>query len=138
MNRVVLDTHIIVSALLVPSGTQASVLLRALRGPNPLYVSQPVLAEYDEVLRRPRLKLQPRQIDEALAAIHKVAKLVAPAQTLSVSADESDNRFLECAEAAEADYLVTGNTRHFPHIYKTTKIVTGRQFLDMLAGSGKP
>lgn len=138
MNRVVLDTNIIVSALLVPSGTQASVLLLALRGPNALYVSQPVLAEYDEVLRRPRLKLQPRQIDEALAAIRKVAKLVAPAQTLSVSADESDNRFLECAEAAEADYLVTGNTRHFPHIYKTTKIVTGRQFLDMLAGSEKP
>jgi len=102
MNRVVLDTNIIVSALLVPAGTQASVLLLALREPNALYVSQPVLAEYDEVLRRPRLKLQPRQIDEALAAIRKVARLVAPTQTLSVSADESDNRFLECAEAAEA------------------------------------
>jgi hypothetical protein len=71
-----------------------------------------VLAEYDEVLRRPRLKLQQRQIDEALAAIRKVANLVAPAQTLSVSADESDNRFLECAEAAEADYLVTGISAH--------------------------
>ena len=114
MNRVVLDTNIIVSALLVPSGTQASVLLLALRRPNAIYVSEPVLAEYNEVLRRPRLKLQPRQIDEALAAIRKVANLVAPTKTLSVSADESDNRFLECAEAAEADYLVTGNTRHFP------------------------
>jgi putative PIN family toxin of toxin-antitoxin system len=138
MNRVVLDTNIIVSALLVPSGTQASVLLLALREPNALYVSQSVLAEYNEVLSRPRLKLQPRQIDEALAAIRKVANLVAPTKTLSVSADKSDNRFLECAEAAEADYLVTGNTRHFPHIHKTTKIVTGRQFLDMLAGSEKP
>jgi putative PIN family toxin of toxin-antitoxin system len=86
MSRVVLDTNIIVSALLVPSGTQTSVLLLALRAPNTLYVSQPVLAEYDEVLRRPRLKLQPRQIDEALATIRKVANFVAPAQTLSVSA----------------------------------------------------
>jgi hypothetical protein len=76
-------------------------------------------------LRRPRLKLQTRQIQEALAAIRKVAHFIMPTQTLSVSAHESDNRFLECAEAARADYLVTGNTRHFPQSHKTTKIVTG-------------
>lgn len=73
MNRVVLDTNVIVSALLVPTGTQAAVLSLALRGHFVLYVSSPVLAEYEEVLRRPRLKLQPRQIDTALAAIRKVA-----------------------------------------------------------------
>jgi putative PIN family toxin of toxin-antitoxin system len=57
MTRVVLDTNVIVSALLVPSGTQASILLLALRGDIALYISPPVLAEYEEVLRRPRLKL---------------------------------------------------------------------------------
>lgn len=41
-------------------------------------------------------------------------------------------------QAAAADYLVTGNTRHFPRIHKTTKIVTGRQFLDILAQPEKP
>ena len=56
MNRVVLDTNIIVSALLVPAGTQASVLLLALEGQIALYISHTVLAEYEEVLRRPRLK----------------------------------------------------------------------------------
>ena len=137
MNRVVLDTNIIVSALLVPAGTQASVLLLALKGQIALYISHAVLAEYEEVLRRPRLKLQTRQIQEALAAIRKVAHFIMPTQTLSVSAHESDNRFLECAEAARADYLVTGNTRHFPQSHKTTKIVTGRQFLDILAESGQ-
>src|ERR1700675_587141 len=98
MNGVVLDTNIIVSALLVPAGTQAAVLLLALRGQVALYISSPVLDEYEEVLRRPRLKLQPREIQEALAAIRKVAQLVARTQTLSISSHESDNRFLECAE----------------------------------------
>lgn len=138
MNRVVFDTNVIVSAVLVPSGTQASALLLALREQIAMYVSPPVLAEYDEVLRRPRLKLQPRQIEAALAAIRAIAHRVDPTHRLSVSTHESDNRFLECAEAAAADYLVTGNIRHFPHTHKRTKIVTGRQFLDILAQPEKP
>jgi len=137
MNRVVLDTNIIVSALLAPSGTQASLLLLALRGHIALYVSPPVLEEYQEVLYRPRLKLQPRQIDAALAGIRKVAHLVEPTHTVSLSPHESDNRFLECAEAARADYLVTGNTRHFPRRHKETEIVAGRRFLDILSESEK-
>jgi hypothetical protein len=52
-----------------------------------------VLGEYEEVLRRPRLKLQPQQIEEALAAIRNVAQLVSRTQTLSISAHESDNRW---------------------------------------------
>jgi putative PIN family toxin of toxin-antitoxin system len=135
MTRVVLDTNIIVSALLVPSGTQAAVLLLALRGDVSLYVSLPVLAEYAEVLRRPSFKFQSRQVDTALADIRKVAHLIGPAKTLFISTHESDNRFLECAEAAEVDYLVTGNARHFPQTHKRTKIVTGRRFLDILAES---
>ena len=137
MSRVVLDTNIIVSAMLVPSGTQAAVLLLALRGDIALYVSSPVLAEYAEVLRRPRFKLQPLQVETVMASIRRVAHLIEPAQTLSISTHESDNRFLECAAAAEADYLVTGNARHFPQTYDRTRIVTGRRFLDILAESEK-
>lgn len=134
MILVVLDTNIIVSALLVPAGTQASILLLALRGHIAIAVSPSILAEYEEVLHRPRLKLQPRRVKSALAAIRKVAQLVEPTQTLSLSTHESDNRFLECAEAAHADYLVTGNTKHFPKSHKETTVVTGRQFLDILSG----
>jgi putative PIN family toxin of toxin-antitoxin system len=135
MIRVVLDTNVIVSALLVPHGTQASVLLLALLGHIALYVSRSVLNEYEEVLRRPRLKLQPKSIDAALASIRRVAHLVEPTQTVSISSHESDNRFLECAQTAEANYIVTGNTRHFPQRHGETRTVTGRQFLDILAES---
>ena len=87
-----------VSALLVPAGTQASVLLLALRGDIALYVSSPVLAEYEDGLRRLRFKLQPHRIDTALQAIRKVWHLVEPVNTIAISTHEADNRFLECAE----------------------------------------
>lgn len=81
MNRVVLDTNV-VSALLVPAGTQASVLLLAFRGSIALCVSAPVMEEYEEVLRRPRLKLQPRAIDTALRDIRRVDTSSTPPRRL--------------------------------------------------------
>ena len=48
---------------------------------------------------------------------------------LTVSSDDSDNRFLECADAASADFLITGNRRHFPDNHGITKILTAREFL---------
>lgn len=54
---------------------------------------------------------------------------ITPTHTLQESPDETDNPFLECAEAASADYLVTGNIKHFPLEFKTTRIVTPAQLL---------
>ena len=76
MIRVVLDTNVIVSALLVPNGTQASVLLLALRGNVSLVVSSAILSGYESVLRRSRFKLAPSRVDAALDAIRAVAELV--------------------------------------------------------------
>lgn len=59
--------------------------------------------------------------------------LVIPTSTVAESSDEPDNRFLECAEAAKADYLVTRHAKHFPQTHMETEIVTGRRFLDILA-----
>jgi predicted nucleic acid-binding protein len=57
---------------------------------------------------------------------------IAATTSVTSSSDESDNRFLECAEAAQADYLVSGNTRHFPKKWKQTSIVTPRQLIQAL------
>jgi predicted nucleic acid-binding protein len=73
--------------------------------------------------------------DESLSyskLITEEATLVKPDKSLRISKDEADNRFYECAEAAEAEYLVTGNVKHFPRDHKTTRIVTARQMLDIL------
>lgn len=131
--RVVLDTNILVSALMKPEGREALVLLLAVRGQLELYVSPAVLTEYEKVLHRPKLKLNPREIEAALANVGKVGRLVNPARTLKLSGDESDNRFYECAQAAQADCIVTGNAKHFRQDLPPTKIVNARQLLELLA-----
>jgi predicted nucleic acid-binding protein len=60
-----------------------------------------------------------------------VAILVNPTRTLAVSGDESDNRFLECAEAADVDYLVTGNKRDFPAQWKRTAVIGARELVEL-------
>jgi len=58
--------------------------------------------------------------------------LVHPVHTVTASPDESDNRFLECAETIDAEFLITGNKRHFPKAWKGTKIVNAREFLEQV------
>ena len=48
---------------------------------------------------------------------------------IDAASDEDDNRFLECAFSAEANYLITGNLRHYPDICGITRIVNARRFL---------
>ena len=127
--RVVLDTNVVVSALIKPDGLEERVLRLALSGHLILYASPAIFAEYVAVLARPKLKLKQDEIEIVLAELRKASTLVKPTQPVSAAADESDNRFLECAEAADADYIVTGNKRHFPEQWKRTKIVNARYIL---------
>jgi putative PIN family toxin of toxin-antitoxin system len=129
----VLDTNVVVSALLKPQGLEDQVLRLGLVGKARLCVSPAVLAEYVLVLSRPKFKLQSQEVNSALSKLQQASTVVHPAFALKLCRHEPDNRFLECAEAAASDYLVTGNTRHFPREYKNTKVVTARQFLELLA-----
>ena len=50
-----------------------------------------------------------------------------------LSRDPADNKFLECALESQADYLITGNTRHFPlKMFHGTRIITPRDFIDLI------
>lgn len=121
--RVVLDTNVLVSALLKRHGNEALVLSATLAGKFELIVSPAVLAEYELVLPRPRFGFSPAEVRAALTALRHAGRLVRPTQTIEKCPDESDNRFLECAEAGRADYLVTGNTKHFPVRWGQTRVV---------------
>lgn len=135
MIKVVIDTNVVVSANLVEQGPSATILKLATSMKLPrrdlqMFASPPILAEYERVLRRPRLRFDPTRIAATLSLIRGASKVVFPSRRLRISDDESDNRFYECAEAAVADYLITGNVRHFSKDYKTTKIISPRDFLD--------
>ncbi len=131
--RIVVDTNIFVSAAITDRGIPAAVLDSVATGRCVLCLSEAVLAEYGSVLRRPKLQLEPLRVEYLLKLAAEEGVLVTPTGTVAESPDEPDNRFLECAEAAKADYLVTGNAKHFPQTRKGTEIVTGRRFLSILA-----
>ena len=131
--RVVLDTNVVVSALLKPQGREDQVLRLALAGRLLLCVSPQVLAEYARVLSSPKFKFQSEEVATALRQLEKAGSLFRPARILKISDDEPDNRFYECADAAQAALLVTGNLRHFKKDYQATRIVNARKLLDLLA-----
>jgi putative PIN family toxin of toxin-antitoxin system len=131
--RLVLDTNVLVSAALKPDGLQRTVLLLALARPARLYVSALILAEYKTVLSRAELQIRKGLRHRFLQLINSHAHLVRPVRRLAITPDPDDNMFLECADSARADYLVTGNQRHLPRFWKQTKVITSREFLDLVA-----
>jgi len=131
--RLVLDTNVIVSAALKPDGLQRTVLLLAMARPSRLHVSAEILAEYREVLGRREFKIRKGLRRQFLQWIRNGSHTVTPTSQLRITSDPDDNMFLECADAARADYLVTGNTRHFPKFWKQTKVVTSREFVTLMA-----
>jgi uncharacterized protein len=133
MIRVVIDTNVLVSALLTGGGLPEAVINVAISGEVEWFASEAILAEYEEVLMRPRLAIDPRKVLNAMARIRGIVSLVSPTTKVAAASEPDDNRFLECSEAARANYLVTGNIRHFPEVWKETLIVTPRAFIDAWA-----
>jgi uncharacterized protein len=129
--RVVLDTNIIVSAYLNEDGQPFRILKLALAGAIDLYASEPILDEYKELLHRKSYPMDLRRAALLLKKLRDASSLVKPAMKLSEATDPDDNIFLECAQAAKAEYLVTGNPRHFPTHWKYTRIVLPRQFIEL-------
>lgn len=127
--RVVLDTNIVVSASLTPEGSSATIVDLALAGSFKLCLSAEVLAEYREVLARPRFLRQAEKTAVLLEGSEDIAVIVKPANRLSACQDQDDNRILECVDAARAEFLVTGNLKHSPSSFGITRILSPRDFL---------
>lgn len=131
--RLVIDTNVLVSAALKPNGLQRTVFLLATTKPARWYVSRPIMEEYAAVLARPELKISKSLRMQFIQLIKNHSNSVTPSRLPQLTADPDDNIFLECADAARADYLVTGNQRHFPRFWKKTKVINSREFLDIVA-----
>jgi len=131
--RLVVDTNIVVSAALKPDGLQRTVLILAITKPASLYISEAIMAEYRSVLARPKMNIRKGLQQQMLRLIRSHSYPVKPARPLEVTPDPDDNKFLECADAARADYLLTGNQRHFPRFWKNTKVITSREFIGIVA-----
>ena len=131
--RLVIDTNMVVSAALKPEGLQRTVVLLAMTKPARWYVSDPIVSEYAMVLALPELKIRRGMRQQLLQLIKNHTRVVTPSRVPQVTSDPDDNIFVECSDAARADYLVTGNQRHFPKFWKKTKVITSREFISIVA-----
>lgn len=131
--RLVLDTNVVVSAAIKSSGLQRTVVLLALTRPARWCVSDPILSEYSRVLARPELGIRRGLRQQLAQLIKKRTHTIVPSRLPVVTGDPADNMFVECADAARADYLITGDQRHFPSFWKNTKIISSREFLNLIA-----
>ncbi|MBT3256329.1 MAG: putative toxin-antitoxin system toxin component, PIN family [Deltaproteobacteria bacterium] len=131
--KVVLDTNIIVSAFLKPRSKPARILRLILQGDLFIICNEHILAEYLEVLKRPKFELNLRRVRTILTFIRSRG-IHAPALPHSLDLPHHDDEpFLEATLSAGADALVTGNTRHFPeNACKGICVLTPDEFLQTL------
>lgn len=114
----VVDTNVLVSALITKNPEAAPrQVFRAMLGGKiiPLY-HQEILAEYEEVLSRPKFHLQKSTIQTVIHAIRQFGVEVVPSPTGEILVDMDDLIFYEVAMEKQEDdaYLVTGNQKHYP------------------------
>jgi len=139
--RAVLDTNVIVSAVLSPGSPPDSILRASRRGALDLVTSAPLLRELDDVLGRPRIAKRLGWTTEERAsfitALADFAVIVAPKQKLQViKADPADNRVLEAAIAGSVDYVVSGDRDLLAlDSYEDIPIVMPARFTAILAAS---
>ena len=134
--RVVLDTNVFVSGLLVRESVPGRILRAFLEERFLLVVSLEIMVEILEVLNRPRFNLEKEKILEVMYALEIKAEKITPSpkkKGFLIPEDPSDEKFLRCAVEGKAGYLVSGDI-HLRRLkkYKFTKIVTPKEFINIL------
>ena len=110
----VVDTNVLVSGLLSPSGPPGRLVDVLLGRRLRLALDDRIEAEYREVLARPKLGIEPIRRDAFLAILKFQEHVIAPPRPHRVPPDEDDVVFLEVAAETAARTVVTGNLRHLP------------------------
>jgi putative PIN family toxin of toxin-antitoxin system len=136
--RVVIDTNVTASRYISPQGAPAEVFGLWEQQVFELLVSEAILAEYERVLQYDKIRSRHRMSDDRIRQViddfREVAILVTPAETLNViPEDPTDNRFLECAVAGGAQYIISGD-RHLRDLgdYRGIQILTPRALLTLV------
>jgi len=136
--RIVLDTNVIVSGLLAPFGPPGEIVRMVSSGTLVLCLDARLLAEYDEVLARPKFGFDPDSVAAFLDYVDFKSEVVASQPLNHGLPDLDDEPFLEVALAAGAEYLVTGNLAHFPADLRAgVTVLSPADFMAELRGHGR-
>jgi len=134
--KVVFDTNVVASASFW-RGVPLDCLAAWAQGRCIAVVSPPLLAEYFETVEELRLNYPVRKYVEWVAALTEAAELVFPVERASgATRDPDDEMILECALAAEADCIVSGDKKHLQVLrqYQGIPIISPAEFLRRLGG----
>ena len=133
--RVVFDTNIFVSAFAMPGGAADRALHRVIAGQDVLFISHAILSELTRVLSQ-KFGHEPEQLARTAVFLAEAGELVRPRARIRVLADEPDNRILECAIAARADAVVTGDRAMLAlKSYRDIEILSLKTYLDGPGGA---
>ena len=130
MIKAVLDTNILVSALLSPFGTPAKIFDHVLNGRVVMCYDSRIITEYHAVLYRAKFKLGQKAVEQVLDFIMQTGFSVVPTPLDIVFTDQSDKAFYEVAIHVDG-HLITGNAKHFP---QKIVIVAAAEFLSIIEG----
>ncbi|AKJ64121.1 PIN domain-containing protein [Kiritimatiella glycovorans] len=128
--NVVPDTHVLVSGLLSPCGPCGDIVRLVLDGALVLSVDARILTEYEDVLKRPRFRIDPRHTDALLHDLIESSLPYSAPPLQTTLPDEGDRPFPEVA-ACSGSLLITGNLKHYPPARRCgVHVLNPRQFLE--------
>lgn len=127
--RVVLDTNVLVSGLLSSVGPPAQIINLILNRTITVLYDNRILLEYKEVLKRKKFGFKQEWIVPIIEFIKQEGEFISAEPTNVKTIDKDDLKFMEVAKTGKANYLITGNEKHFP---KLNLIKTPREFLESI------
>jgi len=128
--KIVLDCNVLVAAG-IKDGTCAA-CLREIVHNHQVFVSSPIIEEYQAVIARPKFKKSYSTLVQLVEIVSDISKWISPSPCSFQLPDSDDIIYLETALEAKADILITGNKKHFPNsTYDKVRILNPKEFLDI-------
>jgi putative PIN family toxin of toxin-antitoxin system len=125
--RIVLDTNVIVSALINPNGMPGRILALVLNGKIKIVYDNRIIFEYIDVLSRKNFGFNEEIINDVMDYFGNDGEFINSEYINIKFIDDTDKKFYEAFKSGEAEYLITGNIKHFP---KENGIIIPKEFVE--------
>jgi putative PIN family toxin of toxin-antitoxin system len=132
MIKVVIDTNVLVSAVLNPNGIPAKIMETVYSGEFEPIVTDGILEEYHCVLNYKKFGFSQKIVIQMLNFFKQFLLPLPPANLSVKCIDPDDTKFLAAAVTGEAKFLITGNRKHFPQKITDLVIITPREMFDLM------
>ena len=130
--KIILDANIFISSFFW-GGNPRSILERVITKADELFLTKEILDEIEDVLARPKFHTGKTEIEYFIKSIEEIGNKIAAKERVQRSRDKKDNKYIECAMASYANYIISGDI-HLLEIKKhgSIKIVSAKEYLGII------